>query len=422
MEASDGTGKHLPSVDGSTALYALVHTLSVVSGDSSSSPFTASSERVLTVIAGGTISFVASQLVIPPLLPSIVSDFRITSAEAGVALTVMLAAAALSMYPGGRVSDQLSRPTALVAAVAAAAVGLAVASVAPSFLVFVVALAILGVGIGFFEPSSFATVSDVFVAARGRAFGIVAGSYNVGAAMAAGLAAAAAALGTWQFAFLPIIGLLLVVGSLFHHWRADAYVFEAVSLTPGAALRRVLVNRQLRLLLVLFSLYMFTWQASLSFFPTLLRTELDVAPSIATILFASIFAVGLTLTPIAGVLGDRLGHSRVGQLSPILGAAGLTVLLVVRTDWAVVAGTLIYALGLVSFWPVMTAELMNGLSTETVGADYGVTRAVFFGIGSLGPTYAGVVGTRASLTTAYIGLVVCFLLAAAVLLRINMIH
>lgn len=390
-----------------------------MSQESEDRPFTARPGKVLVVLAGGTLSFIAGQLVIPPLLPTIVEDFRITAAQAGVALTIMWACAALSMYPGGRLSDGLSRPTVLVAAVATAAIGLGLAAVAPVFPVFVAALAIVGVGIGLFEPTSFATVSDLFVSARGRAYGIIAGSYNIGSGAAAGLAAAAVAVGSWQFAFLPVIVMLLLVGWFFHHWRNGAYVVEPVSLTPLAGLKRVLINEQLRLLLVLFSLYMFLWQSSLSFFPTLLQTEIGLSQSAATVAFASIFAVGLTMSPVVGLLGDRLGHSRVGLLAPILGAAGLVILLSVPTLLGHVVGTLTFAIGLVSFWPVMTAELMNGLSADTLGADYGITRAVFFGVGSLGPTYVGVVGGWMSFTIAYGGLVFCFLLAAGILTRLN---
>lgn len=389
-----------------------------MSTEPSARPFTESSERILAVLAGGTLVFIAGQLVIPPLLPTIVEDYSISLAQAGVGLTIMWVCAALSMYPGGRLSDQLTRPTVLVASTLLAATGLGAASVAPAFPVFVLALGIVGVGIGLWEPTSFATVSDLFVSARGRAYGVIAATYNIGSGVAAGLAAAALAIGYWQVAFLPVVASLLLLGLLFNHLRSGPYRIEPVSFAPVTALRRVLITQQLRLLLVLFALYMFLWQGSISFFPTLLRTDLGLSQLFATAVFASIFAIGLTMNPVAGALGDRLGHSRVGVFAPCLGAIELTILLLVPTIWGVVVGTVMFAVGLVTFWPVMTAEFMNGLSADTLGADYGITRAIFFGFGSLGPTYVGVVGDRTTFTTAYFGLVACFLLAAVVILRI----
>lgn len=154
---------------------------------------------------------------------------------------------------------------------------------------------------------------------------------------------------------------------------------------------------------------------TISFFPTLLQAELAATPTQATLAFATIFAIGLITSPIVGALGDRFGHQRVGLLSPLVGAVGLSILLTFPTPFGLIVGTVTFSIGLVTFWPVMTAELIDGLADSTMGADYGATRAIFYAVGSLGPTYVGVIAERYSYVAAYTGFLGCFLLAAGVL-------
>ena len=148
------------------------------------------------------------------------------------------------------------------------------------------------------------------------------------------------------------------------------------------------------------------------------QTGLDASPTVATLAFASIFAIDLLVSPAVGVLGDRIGHRRVGLLTPIVGSIGLGILLGFPRTVGLVVGTVLLAVGMVTFWPVMTADLIGSLADETMGADYGLTRALVYGVGSLGPTYVGLAAERTSFVAAYAGLGVCFLVSAVVFVRI----
>lgn len=377
------------------------------------------SGRILLGLSLGTVGLLAAQLTIAPLLPVIIEEFEITTTAAGLAMTAMWASAALAMYPGGRLSDELTRPSVLVVALATAAVGLLLAVVSPVFSLFVVGLAVLGVGIGLYEPPGMALISDLFVEARGQAYGVISASYNVGSGAAAGLATAALVLGSWRFAFLPTIALLGVVILLFHWWRAEPYAFELTTLHPLAAFRRVTGTRRIRMLVVLFCIQMFVWQGSASFYPTLVSGDLNFGSTVANVAFASIFATGLVVTPLAGWLGDRFGHLRIAVVVPISGALGLTTILVAPGLPGLMVGTFMYAIGLMAFWPLINTEFVNILSESTIGADYGINRAIFFGLGSLGPTYVGFVTDRASIVTAYFGLVGCFVAAAGIVIYLS---
>lgn len=377
------------------------------------------SGRILLALSLGTVGLLAAQLTIAPLLPAIIEDFEITATSAGIGLTVMWASAALAMYPGGRLSDTLTRQTVIVSALAVAALGLVIVLSSPVFAMFVLALAVLGLGIGLFEPPSFAMVSELFSSSRGQAFGIISASYNVGSGAAAGLAMAALAIGAWQFAFVPTIVLLVGVIILLHWWRAEPYDFGLATMHPLDAFRRITGTSRGRLLVGLFCVHMFIWQGAASFYPTLVQADLQFTPTMANLSFASIFAIGLVATPTAGWLGDRFGYLNVAIFVPIAGALGLATILFVPTLFGLVAGTFLFAVGLMAFWPLITTEFMGFVSADTIGADYGVTRAVFYGLGSLGPTYVGYVADQLSYTHAYVGLIVGFLVAASIVIRLN---
>lgn len=142
------------------------------------------SGRALIGLSLRTLALLAGQLAVAPLLPIIVEDFQISTSGAGFSLTVMWACAALAMYPGGEWSDRLSRRTVLVVPLMISTAGLLFISIATVFPLFVLALAVLGVGIGLYEPTTMATVSDCFNTSRGRAYGVISASYSIGSGSA----------------------------------------------------------------------------------------------------------------------------------------------------------------------------------------------------------------------------------------------
>ncbi|WP_122088331.1 MFS transporter [Halalkalicoccus subterraneus] len=371
--------------------------------------------RMLAVLSVGVAALLAGQLVIAPALPAIIAEFEIAPSQAGVGLTVMWACGALAMFPGGRSSDLLSRKTVLVASVAVLVVGFLVAASAPTFLAFLGGLAVAGIGVGLYEPANMALVFESFGDRRGRALGVIAASYSFGSALAGGFATLAVALASWRLAFLPVLVGLACVGAGVHRWSREPYVLSRASLDPRPTVGRLFDSPSIRRLLGLFCLYMFVWQAAIGFLPTFLRLEKGLSPALANGAFVAVFLIGLVISPTIGDLGDRFGHRRVGGSAPLVGALGLSVL-VVASGPLVGLGIVLFAVGLMSFWPVMNAYLMARLAPDSLGGDYGLSRGVFFGAGSLGPVYTGLVAQYASYGTAYAGLICCFL-ASAILVR-----
>jgi predicted MFS family arabinose efflux permease len=371
--------------------------------------------RMLLALSLGNATIALGTLVLSPLLPTLIDSLEISPLAAGVALSVMWGLNATGQFPGGRLSDQLTRKTLLVSGLSGLTVGFAILSVSPTFLVFLLGTALVGLSSGLFPSTAYATLSDLFDAKRGRAFGLYTAHWDLGGTLAAGLAVAVLATLTWRAAFLPVIALSVGVALLVHHFSDEPYRVSRVSLDVRGTGRRLLGDGHVRLVLLAYSLYLFTWQGAVSFLPTLLQVERGFSPALAGGGFAVLFAVGIVVKPLSGTVGDRLGRTRTAFGALVTGTVGLAMLLLAPSAPLIVVGIVVFAIGLMAFSPPMLAYVMSLFPTASAGGDFGAVRTIYLGIGSLGPTYVGLVASVASYTLAFTGLV-CALGASALLL------
>lgn len=75
------------------------------------------------------------------------------------------------------------------------------------------------------------------------------------------------------------------------------------------------------------------------------------------------------------------------------------------------------ALGYKTQFPIVDAILLDAAPDANVGGDLGAARALFLGIGSLGPAYVGVVASTIGYAAAFAGLAACLLVAAGIIGR-----
>jgi MFS family permease len=372
------------------------------------------SGRLFLTVSLGWLSIQLGRQLLPPLLPNVIDDLAITSTQAGFALTLMWGLYALLQFPSGRLSDRLSRKTLLVSGLVLLGAGSLVVSQTASYLTFLVGVAIVGVGAGMYPTAARALVSDLFVARRGQAFGLHTASGDLGNALAAGAAVATVAVATWQAAFLPMVALFGGLVLAVHAWSREAYVVETVGLDVRATGRRLFGNARLRWFLVAYTLFAFTWQSTTGFLPTFLQAEKSFSVGLASAAFAFLFLVGMVVKPVAGLFGDRFGRPPVAVGALCLALSGLASVAFVENTAVLFVGIGVFAAGLNSFEPVMQALLMDVFPDAEMGGDLGGMRTVYITLGSLGPTYVGVVADARSYTVAFAGLVGVLFLSATV--------
>jgi MFS family permease len=362
--------------------------------------------RLLLLVSFGWFTIQGGRLLLPPLLPEIIADLNVSAAQAGLALTVLWGVYAVLQYPSGRLSDRLSRRTLLVGALVFAALGYLLLSAATVYPLFLLAAAVIGVGVGLYPTAARALVSDRFEQKRAAAFGLHTASGDIGGAVAAGVAVVVVAGFVWRAPFVPLAAILVGVAGALHVLSQEPYEVKRVGLDVRGAFGRFSENRRVAALALAYCGFSFSWQSATGFLPLFLREAKGLSPALASGGFAALFIVGALVKPVSGGLGDRYGKARVASTGIGFGAVALASLLVVEGTVAILAVTVAFAAGLMSFPPVMQSFLMDAFPTDTMGADLGFARSTYIGIGALGPTYVGVVAERASYIVAFGGLVV----------------
>lgn len=372
--------------------------------------------RMLGVLSSGLTTAKMSRFVLPPLLPAIIVDLSITPFQAGIALSLAPLGMALFLFPSGRLSDQLTRKTVLLAGLSAIIAGSLLLSVTISYPLLLVGAAIVGIGEGTYGAADRGLLSDLFVEKRGAAFGIHLTFFDLAGVLAAGLAVAALGYGVWQNAFLPIAASAVVVAILLYRWSTDPIVLDRPPLRIGETFRRLFFQSRFRWMLVAYSLVAFTSHGVIGFLPSLLQVDHGYSATLASTAFAIMFATGIVTRPLAGRLSDFRNRLVVAGTSLIVGAIGIVGLVTLSAPLFIFASIFVFAAGQKAFPPTMQAYLMDAFPTESMAGDLGATRTFYIGVGSLGPTYVGFVASHLSYTAAFAGFVLTLLIAGAIAL------
>ncbi|SNZ16882.1 Sugar phosphate permease [Natronoarchaeum philippinense] len=372
--------------------------------------------KQLNLHALGIVVSLSGILVIAPMLPEIIDDFGITAAEAGGSISFMWACNALAQYPGGRYSERLSSNVVLLASQGVMGAGFLLLVLSNAFPLFIVAIGLIGFGYGMFEPAGIVLLQNLFDENRGQALGIRDAAANLGSALSAVLAITVVGAAAWRAAFVPVVALLgvLVVGG--HRLNREPYTVSRVPLDVQSVGTRLFRSRETYAILFVLAVFNFVWQGSASFLPTFLQVEKSLTSFQATVAFASIFLIGMLVTPIAGALCERWSPINLGVGATGFGIVGLGAILGTDSLVGLGVGLVVFAVGLTTIWPVMFVYLTDALAQETVGSDLGALRGVYFAVGSLGPAYVGTVATRFSYTVSFSSLLLCFGLTMLALL------
>ena len=135
--------------------------------------------------------------------------------------------------------------------------------------------------------------------------------------------------------------------------------------------------------------------------------------------FSGVFLVGAATQPVAGLLGDRIGHSRSAVFATVACSVGIGALIFTSNFVLVGGGLLVFGTGLAAFWPVATAHGMQVLPDDSRGGDWGAITTVFIATESLGLAVAGFIAEQASYDAAYATLSVCFLSTAGIVIWLS---
>ena len=365
----------------------------------------AGERRSYALVALGALSYTCLTFVwfsLAAYLPEIIADVGLTGTQAGVlAGAVPLTYIPLALFSGLAI-DRVGAGPSIGAGALVFGVAQVLRSAAPGFPTLLAATLLVGVGgtaITFglpklvsvlFPPERTGTPSSVY---------LVGSSAGTAGAFAVGRPILGPALGGWRPLFLwsgivavgYAVGWLLLVQFVGIGGRAPD---EDPTFTPesiGRDVRRVVGHRELRLLVIVGTMYLLLVHGLQGWLPTLLESR-GLASTLAgrtTSLLVAANVVGVLGVP---PLADRLGVRR-GAIITCSALAGCGVLGILAGGVGLLAGVgVVFAgLGLGGISPLVRAipAELDGIGPDLTGAAVGLVFAIGEIGGFAGPVLLG---------------------------------
>jgi len=200
-------------------------------------------------------------LILPPLFPFLRAEFGVSYTELGAAIALFNVLSALLQTPAGYLVDRTSARTVLMGGLVLGAASLLAASMAPSFIVFTLMFAILGIANTAYHPADYALLSTRISAARtAQAFSIHIFAGFFGTAITPAVMLLLAASFGWRGAFVAgaLLGVAVAVAiAVFGDVLAGREAAQAKAAADAGASggdRRILMTMPVILNLLFFML------------------------------------------------------------------------------------------------------------------------------------------------------------------------
>jgi len=254
------------------------------------------------------------QAILIPLLPFIRNEFASDYTQAGWLVTAFMVPYGISQLPAGWLTDRIGSRIVITMGVSGVALFGFSVGLAPSYIIMVIFLVLVGIMGGGYHPASIPVISSlVEPEKRGQALGLhqIGGtaSHFVGPLIAGTFAATLGWRGTFIGTAIPIIILGIVFYSLLGRWR---YKRKTSSETPESSVEAATVPVRSRMRrLIAFVTISVVGQilifSVISFIPLFLVDNFNVSEESAAGMLAIVYAAGFWAGPLGGYLSDRLG-------------------------------------------------------------------------------------------------------------------
>ncbi|MGH8427698.1 MAG: MFS transporter [Gammaproteobacteria bacterium] len=356
----------------------------------------------------GAVSFVhvlndMMQSVIVAIYPLLKGSFNLSFFQIGaITLTFQLTASLLQPVVG-MVTDKKPLPYSLPIGMCFTLAGLLLLSVAPSYPILLLAVALIGCGSAVFHPES----SRVARMASGGKYGLAQSVFQIGGNLGQALGPLLAAaivlrfgrshVGWFGLAAVLAIVILLQVSRWYHRHINEHFRKRLPSDKPMFS--APVVRRTIGVLMVLMFSKFFYLASISSYYEFYLIHHFGVsAHNAAYLLGVFLFAVAAG-TLIGGPIGDRIGRKRVIWFS-ILGIAPFTLLLP-HVDLAWTVGlSVVIGIVLASAFPAIIVYAQDMMS-HRIGMVSGMFYGLSFGLGGIGAAVLGVVADHFGIVFVY---------------------
>jgi MFS family permease len=363
-------------------------------------------------------------IVIPPVIPFLVTDLGISYSQAGFLLTNFFIMYLLFQLPAGAVADLIGKTRLMIAGLIGMSAGIFLAGLAPNYEMLLVAQAITGISGSTFHPAGLSILSDVEDPdTEGKAMGVFGFGGALGTMAAPLVVGGLAALADWRIA---LSGAALLGGGM-----TIVIAYPLVTLSSGSrassrsdggwnprnrlqSLRdsvTALATHDIGILCLITVISSLQHRAIQTFTTSYVASETGASVSISNLAFFTLLGGGSIASLWAGELADRMNRVYLGIGTALATAAlvgtilfvaqlarGLpfSLLIVVLAIWFALIGSMMYA-----NYPVKNALVSERASEAHSGSLFGIVQTSS-AIGSAsGPALFGIIATKWGVVTAF---------------------
>jgi MFS family permease len=357
--------------------------------------------------------------VIAVILPLITTSLGLTLAQAGALASARTLVAGAASFPSGFLADLAARRNVLlglcVGMIGLACLGL---SVAWSFFLLIVFMALAGAGGGGFHPQSLAILSAAYREKRAFALGVHDSSANLGEVIGPLALGLLITFVDWRTALQiwAIPGLAL--GILYGLAGAEGGVAAAPHRRDyrRALWEDVLKNKTVFGLVVVSSLRAMGQTALSAFLPLYLSLHLNLSAGIAGAYMSLLYFFAGVAPIVVGWISDRFGRKNL--IVVFSGASVVVIAAIPSAGSGLLLALTLSALGglLWALRPVITTAAMEAAPQNLAGSIVAVLYGANMSVSFLAPLIAGFIADLYGLPAALLSIAAFPLLAAVVML------
>lgn len=348
-------------------------------------------EWALLAVATGWLFVLGTRVIFPALLPYVQTAFSLSSAMAGLLVTVLWGAYALTQFPGGLLSDVVGERATLAVSALITASGAVALALGANLAIFVLGVVLFGLGSGFYAPPRVTVLSRIYPERDSTALGLTFATGNVGAAMLPPIAGALAVLVGWRYGFVFVAPPLVVAAIGLWLWVPPHEGSDRSIESPRRTTVRLVETFRNRLVLrtwVAMTLALLAYQGVTAFLPTYLIRAKGLAPVTATTLYGLLFASGALAQVLVGPIADRYGAPQVS--AAIAAFSTVAIGLLAFVTGLLPLGVLVVLVGIrLGLGPIGNGYAAGILPTDVQGSGFGLFRTFYLVVGSLASSIVG---------------------------------
>ena len=328
-------------------------------------------------------------------LPEIGGEFNLDSGQAGILVSISLAAATATTGLAGYLSDRLGEKRVITGGLFLYSAGLLGILVSARYDLFLALVVLNGLGSGLMLTPTYSVIGRLVPRSRGIWTGALSGVYNIGGFVGPVLTSALLATFGWRtpFAIMGGAGIVVAVLALFLLRVPPPNVrAKSSSATLSFNSSRLSFLRQRNIVIIGAAMFLadLAFLALISWAPTFMLNQLSMPPEQVGFFFGLAIAAGGLGVMSMGYLFDRIGGKRATLLAAGM-SAGLSFLFLVSPggSWLAIAFLIFAGFAANSFWSLLSALAQVNVDQSQIGTATGVIQNIGFVGAMIGPVIAG---------------------------------